>query len=442
MKILFIAPSAYLLGGVQDWLYRLCIGLRSKGHDIQIGVPNNSFHQVEKYNNVFKGLDAIGFSNRSGSPEGRIRSLSRFLLNHRADIVVGVNIGDLYEACNRVLIRLGETKIVLTLHAIEANYFADIESYNYLLDGVITTNRLSQLMVKSMNVVSDNRVYYAPYGVSDKSIVDQTEYNGNLKIAWVGRLENNQKRLTDLVGILDHLDKANILYTLSIAGDGPDRNALQEDLWTWIEKGKVRIMGALDKEELGLFYSKNNVLLITSQWETGPIVAWEAMVAGLVVISSEYIGFGCEKALIHNETALLFPIGDRDEACKQIERVTNSRLRQRIAKKGRELALKRYSTEASLAKWELVFEEIMSYEPKARKRYESIVYKKSKGRLESLLGMSISEHLRSILPIRKNAKDPGSEWPHSIQGIHDQTKILRYAKKIEELYKEVKCSDP
>ena len=437
MKILFVAPSAYLLGGVQDWLYRLCVGLRSRSHEVIVGVPNNKFHQVDQYNRIFKGLDAIGFSNRSGSPEGRIRSISQFLLSNQADIIVGVNIGDLYEAFNRVSTDLRKTRIVLTLHAIEANYFADIESYNYLLDGIITTNRLSQSMVRSMNMVTEDKVYYAPYGVSDRSKINQIDYTDYLRIAWVGRLENEQKRIGDLMGILHNLDRMNILYRLSIAGDGPDRNMLQEDLKPWIINGKAEITGVLDKEELDLFYSKNNILLITSQWETGPIVAWEAMAAGLVIVSSEYIGCGCEKALIHNETALLFPIGDLDEACRQIGRVTSAELRQRIAENGRELALKRYSAEASLAQWEFVFKEIMSQEPKTREPHASSAYERPSGRLELLLGRSISEHLRSILPNRTNAGDPGSEWPHSIQGIHDQTKILKYAREIEELNKEI-----
>ncbi|MEY4353094.1 MAG: hypothetical protein RLZZ609_1335 [Cyanobacteriota bacterium] len=441
MKILFIAPSAYLLGGVQDWLYNVCMGLRSRGHKVNIGVPNNRFHKVDEYNYVFKGLGAIGFSNRSGSPEGRIRSLSRFLLDNCADIIVGVNIGDLYEAFNRVSERLSESRIVLTLHAIESNYFADIRRYSYLLDSVITTNRLSQSMVRSMNVIDGNKIYYAPYGVARRPSIDQSSFADALKIAWVGRLENNQKRLSDLVGILHRMEDTNIVYTLSIAGDGPYRKRLQEDLKPLINKGKVKIMGALNKQELGSFYSDHNVLLITSQWETGPIVAWEAMAAGLVVISSEYIGYGCEKALIHNETSLLFPIGDLHEACRQIRRVTDSTLRQRIAKKGTRLALERYSTEASLAQWEIVFMEIMSHKPKPREPHASYAYGQPSGRLESLLGRSLSEQLRSILPYRTNARDPGSEWPHSIHELQDQTKILRYASEIEALHKETKSSD-
>jgi glycosyltransferase involved in cell wall biosynthesis len=435
MRILFIAPSAYLLGGVQDWLYSLCIGLRSRGHEIIIGVPNNKFHQVDQYNDVFEGLEAVGFTNRSGSPEGRIRSLCRFLMKYRADIIVGVNIGDLYEAFNRVCERLTESRIVLTLHAIEANYFADIGRYSYLLDGIITTNRLSQSIVRSMKVMSDNRVYYAPYGVEIKTKVNQTRFADTLKVAWVGRLENNQKRLSDLVNMLRRLDDTNIMYSLSIAGDGPYRNRLKEDLGPWIDNGKVRMMGVLSKKELGSFYSNNNVLLITSQWETGPIVAWEAMAAGLVVISSEYIGHGCEKALIHNETSLLFPIGDMNEACRQIGRLTNSELREEIAKRGKKLALARYSTKASLDQWELAFEEIMSHKPRQREAHDSVAYPESSGRLESILGRSMSEHLRLILSRWSYAKDPGSEWPHSIHEIHDQTKILNYASEIEALNK-------
>ena len=53
------------------------------------------------------------------------------------------------------------------------------------------------------------------------------------------------------------------------------------------------------------------------------------------------------------------------------------------------------------------------------------------GRLERYIGTERSEIIRAILP-KRLAKDAGSEWPHSLQGINDQSWILEYAREIEE----------
>jgi hypothetical protein len=52
------------------------------------------------------------------------------------------------------------------------------------------------------------------------------------------------------------------------------------------------------------------------------------------------------------------------------------------------------------------------------------------GRMERYIGLKHSEFIRAILP-KKMEKDPGSEWPHSLQGVNDQKWVLEYAKEIE-----------
>lgn len=435
MKILFIAPSAYLLGGVQDWLYMICLGLRARGYDVTVGVPNNEFHRLDRFNNHFYGINAVGFVNQSGTREGRIRAISKFLVQNPADIIVGVNIGDLYDACMDVLGTINESRIVLTLHAIEANYFLDIKRYGLLLDSVITTNRLSELMVQNLGALPRERILYAPYGVQLQERGHEDEESSVIRIAWVGRIENTQKRVSDLVGVLCELDKRNINYVLSVAGTGPYMEELGYDLQKWVRDQKVNFVGFLNKNELSSFYLKNDVLLITSQWETGPIVAWEAMVAGLVVVTSQYIGYCSEEALVHDETALVYPIGDHIAASKQIERLSDNLLRERIVEKGRSLALGRYSKEASINAWENAFQYVMSLESRARMPNQYKRRKMPSGRLEYFFGRSVSETLRSFIKIKGNVTDPGSEWPHSIQGVSDQTEILRYAEEIEKANK-------
>lgn len=432
MRILIVAPSAYLLGGVQDWLYLLTLGLRSRGSDVIVAIPNDTFHNGAIYNDYYPNINAIYFSNKTGTIEGRIRSLSKLLVNQPSDIIVGVNIGDLYEAYKRIFYRLGNTRIVMTLHAIEGDYLGDIGRYNYLLDGVITTNQLSRKIITELNLIENDRVFYAPYGVKTDHILVKQNMGNDLRIAWVGRLDNEQKRVSDLRNILRDLDEKKIPYILSIAGDGPHKVYLEKDLDFWIRTNRVRILGFLDKKELREFYEQHNILLITSQWETGPIVAWEAMISGLVIVSSEYVGYASEGALINEETALLYPIGSSREAADQLGRLLNPSLYQRLSKSGQRMAASRYSLESSLKSWERAFEVVLKTE-----RTKKIPEKKSHSGealsgLESKVGIRIGELLRVFLRRKGYCRDPGSEWPHSLYGYTNQQALLAYAKTLEQ----------
>lgn len=432
MKLLFIAPSAYLLGGVQDWLYSTVIGLRKKGHDVEVGVPHGHFHNGERFNSHFQGISASFFKNTTGTNEGRIRSLTRFLEDRDPDMIVGVNIGNLFETILR-LNNFRHARFTMTLHAIETNYFYDLKRYRSVIDGVITTNRLSEVMATKIGNIELDRVFYAPYGIDQK----QYRYNTRLdtvvtRIAWVGRLDEKQKRVGDLVDIVSCLDKIGVKYELSIAGDGPAKDDVLRNLSHGLSNGKVKFYGMINKEKLPSFYKANDILLITSEWETGPIVAWEAISAGLVIVSSKYVGLKAEQTLIDNESALLFDIGDAEGAAKCIATLSNKNIGRRLQANAKQVVDLKYSNDASLDAWERAFEQIMNMERKIdTKNMNHMMDTNHTGRLERYLGIERSETIRSILP-KRLARDAGSEWPHSLQGINDQTWILEYAKEIEQ----------
>jgi glycosyltransferase involved in cell wall biosynthesis len=432
MKVLIVAPSAYLLGGVQDWLYMLTLGLRKRGYDIIVAVPNNLYHNGVLYNNYYTGIDAIFFTNRTGTSQGRVDALYHLIISNPTDILIGVNIGDLYEAYQQASHRIDQTRLIMTLHAIEGDYLCDIGKYCQLLDAVITTNKLSQKIITRLGLMEETRVLYAPYGVrTDKSIVDKTQDN-ILRIAWVGRLDNEQKRISDLPSILRSLDTKNISYVLSIAGDGPCKDDLEKDLQEWIERDQVKLLGFLDKSRLDSVYNTHNILLITSEWETGPIVAWEAMLSGLVVVSSEYIGYSSEGALINEVTALLFPVGSTEVAANQISRLSDTYFRENLSRNGRQMTLSRYSLDSSLASWDKALSLVM--ESRARKKKSSLRRRSLAlaGRLDSFLGPRAGEFIRRCLGRKGYCRDPGSEWPHSYCGKTNSQALLKYAKSLDQ----------
>lgn len=414
MKVLVLAPSAYLLGGVQDWLANLVPGLRASGLEVTVAVPDGDHHRHGPYARAYPALAAQPLANPSGSVEGRIRAIAALLGRLDPQLVLGVNLVDLYPAAQRARRRGGfHGRVVMTLHALQAEYFDDLQRHGAGIDAVIATNRLACRLASDRGGMEPTRVLYAPYGVP----VPPWQGPGGdpaatLKLAWVGRLEQAQKRVHDLPPLLAELEALGIAVQLSIAGDGEERPALERSLAPRIAAGTVRLLGHVDQQRLAEeIYGHHHALVITSAWETGPIVAWQAMASGMAVVSSRYVGSGLEGALEHDATALLFPCGDVAAAAAQLARLRQGALLQRLSRAGHALVAGRYSGSASLEAWRRALTQVMELP-----RLPEIPPEPDPapaGRLDRWLGRRRGEDLRQLLGQRFRHSSAGSEWPHS-----------------------------
>jgi glycosyltransferase involved in cell wall biosynthesis len=436
MKILFFAPSAYLLGGVQDWLADLVPGIRGEGHDVTVAVPDGVFHCFESYRKAYPELSCISLRNPTGSQEGRIRCILNCIDLVQPELIVGVNIAALYPAVARLRLLGGLVgKLIITLHAIEADYLEDLRQFRSIIDAVVVTNKLTGALVAQESLIPNERILYAPYGVKMPTPkLPLTMSDDLLRIAWVGRFEQTQKRVHDLVSIIKQLDSISFPFCLSLAGDGPEATSLQEQLQPWIRTEQVRWLGRLDRHQLQLqVYDQSDVLLITSSWETGPIVAWEAIAAGLVVVSTRYVGSGAEGALKDGQTALLFSVGDCEAAASALTKLLDSNLRASLTNSALEMVRHRYSDSASLAAWLKVFSISMELPPLPLDyaefgRFSATV---PSGRFDSWLGVTRAEYLRRFLGLNFRHLSAGSEWPHSLHGAGDNGRLLSMATQLE-----------
>jgi len=436
MKILFFAPSAYILGGVQDWLADLVPGIRGEGHDVSVAVPDGVFHCFESYRKAYPGLACISLRNPTGSQEGRIQCILNCISSAKPDLIVGVNIAALYPAVARLrLLGAMVGKLVITLHAIEADYLEDLRQFRPIIDAVVVTNKLTGTLVAQESLIPHERILYAPYGVKmPMPKLPMTISVDLLRIAWVGRFEQTQKRVHDLVSILKQLDNISFPFSLSLAGDGPETNSLKEQLQPWIRTGQVRLLGRLDKQQLKhQVYDQSDVLLITSSWETGPIVAWEAIAAGLVIVSSRYVGSGAERALKDGQTALLFSVGDCEAAASALAKLLDTNLRTSLANSALEMVRQRYSDSASLAAWLKAFSIITELPPLPMDYAEFARFAATvpSGRFDSWLGVTRAEYLRRFLGLSFRHLSAGSEWPHSLHGAGDNARLLSMATQLE-----------
>jgi glycosyltransferase involved in cell wall biosynthesis len=424
-KLLFIAPSAYTLGGVQAWLAALVPGLCRIGWQVRVALPEGDCHSYHSYRKVYPELPTVPILNRSGSGEGRVRSLCGLIQTEQPDLVVGVNIADVYPAIGRLRERgVFSGQVVMTLHAIEAALLANLRSNGKVIDAVVATNRLTCALCSDEAGFAADRVLYAPYGVPVGPLPQGRCLPADpLRLAWVGRLEQPQKRVHDLRSILEQLDACGLRYILSVAGDGPEAVPLAEHLAPWLRRGVVRMAGTLSTEALrNDFYPNQDVLLITSSWETGPIVAWEAMAAGMVVVSSRYVGSRLEGALQHGHTALLFDVGNARQAVAELQRLLEPACMARISAAGHALVGSRYSSEASLAAWRQAFVTTLSLP--VLPAVPAAAAPAHAGRLDRWLSPGRAEDLREALGIRFRHGTPGGEWPHTDRIGEDEGALL------------------
>ncbi len=413
-RVLFVTPSAYILSGLAAWLDALEQHLPATGWEPVIGlVQGPRFHQPEAYLAVHPHRHALTIACNTGTPAGRQMALARALKSLRPDVVAGVNIPDTYPAVARQQVRQSSLRNVMTVHGVQPNLYEDLRCNAQILDAVICTNQLSCALAQQRAGMPAQRVLYAPYGVE---LGPQRQAAGDkLRIGWVGRLEQDQKRVMDLPAIVQELEKLNLDYRLTVVGSGPEEAALRAALGARVGR-EVEMLGYVEPELVRQdIYPRLDALLITSSWETGPIVAWEAMVAGVPVVSSAYLGSCQEDALRDDDSAALFAVGDSVAAASRLARLRSDRSwAARIAQQGAALASSRYSVAASARAWGQALDTVAGRPPvQADLSVLRRARPRGQGRLDQILGPTLAETVRRVLPGRFQPGGPGDEWPHS-----------------------------
>jgi hypothetical protein len=157
----------------------------------------------------------------------------------------------------------------------------------------------------------------------------------------------------------------------------------------------------------------------------GVDIAWEAMAAGIAVVSSRYVGSGLEGALMHGSNSLLFPVGDAREAAAQLASLRNPAGLRELGAAGFDLVKRRYSRDASQAAWMAAFQAVAALAPlPVPGRAVPIA---AAGGLDRRLGPETAERLRRPLRRRFRHREAGSEWPHSSHVSGDDASLLELA---------------
>lgn len=438
--VLIVAPSAYLFGGLATWLDYLDPGLHDRGWRVVVGlVEGPRHHRPAQYLQQHPHQDVIRIHCETGTHYGRIKSLTQTVRQLQPDVLLGVNIPHVVPAVQECRPAV-QTKLALTIHGFQVDLFRDLRHFQMSCDAVVSANRLGCLLAVEYAGFDSERVFHAPCGTTVPATLPQSGVPGvnePLRIAWVGRLENQIKRICDLPPILEGLDRRGVPFHLTVVGSGPDENLCENLLQPWVRRGSATLVGYIEARNLpeGV-YSRSDAILITSPCEAGPIVAWEAMAHGVVVVSSRYLGSGAERALRHMETALQFDVADTEDAAEQLAGLYRSpQLREQLRAKGFDTVARNYSQMASIQAWDQSLRAILRDVP-IRTQIDRRLHPGlgSRSRLDAWCGSAFGEAIRRWTGRVPPLLDPGSEWPHAIiQSQGDDPDFWQLAKELDQV---------
>jgi glycosyltransferase involved in cell wall biosynthesis len=370
MKVTFCAYDRPDFGGPNSWLRRLLPSL------VEAGLEINVLFFVQNYPEdcpAYQDLKNQGITCKifplAATTGRKIYNILNYLSSSPPDIFVPNLVVPAYYASR--WIKQSGIPTIGVLHS-DDNFYRGLlrqfvfgESAYQLSALVCVSDFLLEYVKAQVSGHHSTLIRKIPYGVPIPAqfALPATDY---LKLIYVGRLVEEQKRISDvttaLCRVLQEVPKTQAI----IYGDGSARSNVEKII---DEKGRnlpIELKGFINNARIQELMLEAHILVLLSDYEGLPISLMEAMACGLVPICLD-IRSGIPELVDRGVTGLL--VNDRSDefvnAVKQLREYHN--LWTEISCNARQKIIASYSTEVCTAKWIELFNELHRHSPKKSK---------------------------------------------------------------------------
>jgi glycosyltransferase involved in cell wall biosynthesis len=362
-RILAFTHTASQVGGVETWLNRLNTHLSGSAFELVVGlVRGDRYNDPTRFKAFHPEFASIEVDGRGLNREGRVRALMRCIRRSKPDIVLPLGIVDANEAVARCKMLGMDLRLAIHAQGNLPPMLADLALYRDWIDGVVCPGRLTSRVLREWAGFPSGRVTTIANGADAPIQARVARIPGQpLRLGYVGRLTKRDKRVADLIDLHRELEGLGIDYRLDIVGDGPSKAALQS---AFSDSPNVTMHGALSHADVyAQVFPSLDGLILTSSSEAFGIVLIEAMMNGVVPISSRYDGFHAEGLVEEGLNGLSFDVGDMATAARQVARIAQDEvLLQRLSRQSL-LKSSTYSWSRALESWQLALAGLMTHAP-------------------------------------------------------------------------------
>lgn len=184
--------------------------------------------------------------------------------------------------------------------------------------------------------------------------------NKQKEIIYVGRIDYNQKRVNRVIEIWKELENKNPDWTLSIIGDGPFREELEQQVKR-LQLSRIKFEGFKKPES---FYKRASILILTSEYEGFGLVIVEGMNYGVVPVV--YGSYSAVYDIIENKKngIIVQPqngVFNTHEMANQLSFLMHNDIqRNNMAQEAIKTCKNKYSLETIYHSWEKIFNQLIN----------------------------------------------------------------------------------
>lgn len=259
--------------------------------------------------------------------------------------------------------RLRKKTIVFFCH--DELYINTALDYEFLIDIFIAHN--IQFYHELVSVLPSNRkndVYYLPYGIEVKTVPQEEKRNDRvLKLIFIARL-NEKKGVYDLLELHKELCNKNINFTLTIVGDGPEKDKL-----TSLTKNirNIFLLQPKTTKEVLEIAADHDIYLLPSYLDGVPVALLEAMSVGLVPIIYKF-NEGINE-VVNKNNGYIVPSGDITMMTQIIEKLDADReLLALMSKNAKQKIFNDYNAEKRFKDYYQLFEKFLELKKPLRRK--------------------------------------------------------------------------
>ncbi len=413
-RVLICSPSHAVYGGVETIVADLCRHLPAFGWDTLLGLAKGArFNDVTRYRAAYPDVPIVEIDGVRGTRQARREGLLETVQRIRPDIVLIARLFDAYHVVSVLKRSHGRPRLAVTIRGYEPHYLFDAQLYRDYVDLCVADGRMICRAAVEWVGLPEERVESIPGGVRPPEVEVSAREPGDLvRLCYVGRLDAGDKRIRDLVRLLEILEEWSFPYRLDIVGTGPAASEVRARLARLVELGRVSFHGWLNHEALyRKIFPVVDCLVHFSPSEGVTIAPREAMTHGVVPVVSRFNGLAVERQFIHEMNALTFPVGDVEAAAACVRRLFEEPgLLRRLSENAMQSQRGRYSFDGAMRAWAEAFDRCLA-QPARTGDLPRVPFPPD-GRL-TRAGLSpwLAQRLRDLLGRHHDHSDPGSEWP-------------------------------